>query len=224
VIKSNDANTFFGTELPFDLGIYAILKGNGNWDKNSLFDPIITKIIESGFYGIPWLYYVECDKTKPFFVIKSISGVHPERKNGKPLTSILKNTELYGIFKNSLFNGKTVEQVMSDDVHATVGKINNVKIVSEDTEIKAKNHFNFLQLTLFKYFVMKVTIDVNVYSQYMPYISSVENPRTHKMGYESDWTNEDLCKVFGITGFISDTEAEPGSEWETILETMKPYL
>ena len=224
VIKSNDANTLFNTELPFDLGIYAILKGNGTWDKNSLFDPIITKVMESGFYGIPWLYYVECDKTKPFFVIKSISGVHPERKNGKPLTSILKNTELYGIFKDGLFNGKTVEQVMSDDVHATVGKINNVKIVSEDTEIKAKNHFNSLQLTLFKYFVMKVTIDVNVYFQYMPYVGSVENPRTHRMGYESDWTNEDLCKVFGITGFISDTEAEPGSEWETILETMKPYL
>lgn len=41
--------------------------------------------------------------------------------------------------------------------------------------------------------------------------------------YTKPWTNARFCEYFGITGFISDTEAEPGSEWETILETMKKY-
>lgn len=42
--------------------------------------------------------------------------------------------------------------------------------------------------------------------------------------YTEPWTNERFCKYFGITGFISDTEAEKGSEWEEILETVKPYM
>ena len=42
--------------------------------------------------------------------------------------------------------------------------------------------------------------------------------------YTKPWTNGRFCKYFGITGFISDTEAEPGSEWETILETMKKFI
>lgn len=37
--------------------------------------------------------------------------------------------------------------------------------------------------------------------------------------YSKPWTNKRFCKFFGITGFISNTEAEPGSEWETILKT-----
>ena len=41
--------------------------------------------------------------------------------------------------------------------------------------------------------------------------------------YTKPWTNARFCEYFGITGFISDTEAESGSEWETILETMKKY-
>ena len=41
--------------------------------------------------------------------------------------------------------------------------------------------------------------------------------------YTKPWTNKRFCEYFGITGYISDTEAEPGSEWETILNSMKKY-
>ena len=41
--------------------------------------------------------------------------------------------------------------------------------------------------------------------------------------YNKPWTNKRFCKHFGITGYISDIEAEPGSEWETILNTMEKY-
>jgi len=39
--------------------------------------------------------------------------------------------------------------------------------------------------------------------------------------YTHPWTDKDLCDYFGITGYISDTEAESGSEWETILNSFK---
>lgn len=39
--------------------------------------------------------------------------------------------------------------------------------------------------------------------------------------YSEPWTDKRLCEFFNITGYISDTEAEPGSEWETILNSVK---
>jgi len=41
--------------------------------------------------------------------------------------------------------------------------------------------------------------------------------------YTKPWDNKRFCDYFNITGYISDTEAEPDSEWEEILNTMKKY-
>ena len=42
--------------------------------------------------------------------------------------------------------------------------------------------------------------------------------------YTQPWDDKRFCEYFNITGYISDTEAEPGSEWEIILNTMKEYV
>ena len=41
--------------------------------------------------------------------------------------------------------------------------------------------------------------------------------------YSKPWTDKRFCEYFGITGYISDTEAEPNSELETILNSIKEY-
>lgn len=41
--------------------------------------------------------------------------------------------------------------------------------------------------------------------------------------YTHPWDSRRFCDYFKITGYISDTEAEPGSEWEEILKTMEKY-
>ena len=41
--------------------------------------------------------------------------------------------------------------------------------------------------------------------------------------YTQPWDDKRFCEYFGITGYIDDEHAEPGSEWETILNTMKEY-
>ena len=58
---------------------------------------------------------------------------------------------------------------------------------------------------------MKVTIDPSVHPQFTPYVASVTNPRTGKAGYKSDWTNEDLCKVYGVTE----------TEWQKMLKEVQ---
>ena len=39
--------------------------------------------------------------------------------------------------------------------------------------------------------------------------------------YTQPWTDKRFCEYFGITGYIDDDHALPGSEWEIILNTMK---
>lgn len=39
--------------------------------------------------------------------------------------------------------------------------------------------------------------------------------------YTQPWTNKRFCDFFNITGYISDDTAEPNSEWEFILNSMK---
>lgn len=41
--------------------------------------------------------------------------------------------------------------------------------------------------------------------------------------YTKSWSNKNLCEYFGITGYIDDEHAEPNSEWEIILNTMKDF-
>lgn len=38
--------------------------------------------------------------------------------------------------------------------------------------------------------------------------------------YAQPWTDKRFCEYFNITGYISDTEAKPGSEWETMLNAV----
>ena len=45
----------------------------------------------------------------------------------------------------------------------------------------------------------------------------------YMIDYENAWTEKDFCHYFDITGYISDTEADNGSEWEIILNTMKEH-
>ena len=42
--------------------------------------------------------------------------------------------------------------------------------------------------------------------------------------FDNTYTNKKFCLEFNITGYIDDEHAEPGSEWETILNTMKEYV
>lgn len=57
-------------------------------------------------------------------------------------------------------------------------------------------------------------VGVHTDFSFLPFMGDCTNPRTGLKGYESDWTDEDFRQYFDITD----------SEWEEIVETMKPYL
>lgn len=83
-----------------------------------------------------------------------------------------------------------------------------IKYLNFGSEKERKNAYDSFNTT-FARFCIAITESLKM----SPYMGDYTKP----------WTNARFCEYFGITGFISDTEAEPGSEWETILETMKKY-
>lgn len=61
-----------------------------------------------------------------------------------------------------------------------------------------------------RYFAKLVRFNQRVPWQFVPYLD-----------YTQPWDDKRFCDYFNITGYIDDEHAEPNSEWETILNTMK---
>lgn len=81
------------------------------------------------------------------------------------------------------------------------------------TKAEAQNFIDSYNTKFLKTCLGFLNVSMNIHPEYLPYMGDYTKP----------WTNKRFCEYFGITGYISDTEAEPGSEWETILNTMKEY-
>lgn len=78
---------------------------------------------------------------------------------------------------------------------------------------EAKNFIASTKTEFFYFINVLLKIDQNVPLNFLPYMND----------YTKSWTNKHFCEYFEITGYISDTEAEPDSEWEIILNTLKDY-
>ena len=82
------------------------------------------------------------------------------------------------------------------------------------TKAEAQNFIDSYNTKFLKTCLGFLHVDMRIHPEYLPYMQDYTKP----------WDDKRFCEYFGITGYISDTEAEPGSEWETILNTMKEYV
>ena len=81
------------------------------------------------------------------------------------------------------------------------------------TKSEAQNFIDSYNTKFLKTCLGFLHVDMHIHPEYLPYMSDYTQP----------WTDKRFCKYFGITGYIDDDHAEPGSEWETILKTMEQY-
>jgi 16S rRNA G966 N2-methylase RsmD len=75
------------------------------------------------------------------------------------------------------------------------------------------NFINSTRTTFHHFLIKCLKMNQHVPLNFLPYMQDYTQP----------WDDKRFCEYFGITGYISDTEAEPNSEWEIILNTMKEY-
>ena len=64
---------------------------------------------------------------------------------------------------------------------------------------EVNNCFNSLKLMTYKYLLKSILSDVNFSNHTFIWLGNTINPRTGLVGYLSDWTDEDLIKIFGIS-------------------------
>ena len=115
----------------------------------------------------------------------------------------------FGII-NSHYGDTSVWIKDSFELFTTKRETNTNKVLFFNNDEEVKNCFCFLNLKVMRYFAKIIRKNQRVPWQFVPYLD-----------YSKPWTDKRFCEYFGITGYIDDEHAEPDSEWETILNTMK---
>ena len=82
------------------------------------------------------------------------------------------------------------------------------------TKAEAQNFIDSYNTKFLKTCLGFLHVDMHIHPEYLPYMPDYTQP----------WTDKRFCEYFEITGYIDDEHAEPDSEWETILNTMKEYV
>lgn len=95
----------------------------------------------------------------------------------------------------------------------------NLKPKAENLNVKFNskkerdNFYNSWRLKLLRWYYDMTLVDVHVYHQFLPWLGDITNPRTGLKGYQGEWTDDDLYKLFGINE----------DEQKIIEDTMKKY-
>lgn len=120
---------------------------------------------------------------------------------------------LYAHIKISIIHGNPGERTEFDIVTPQYKFVKDLR--PEDmTESEFINWHRSCATKFMKYCNFLTRRGCGIKARFLPYMQDYTKP----------WDDKRFCKYFGITGFISDTEAEPNSEWEIILNTMKKYM
>lgn len=193
IIPAKDASKLFDASFAMNLGIYVCSdKGGYAYQHN---DPLTTKIVERTLEN-NW---------KNFTYLKEYQ---------KPQKQFILNVSGFGGSATMGFDYVTCKTYKSQ-LNAPAPKLTshnacNAYLFSFNTELE-RIHFFSCYLTKFMRWTYRLwKSDVHTGAEKVPYFGDYTKP----------WTNKRFCEYFGITGFISDTTAVPGSEWERILKEM----
>ena len=208
-ISTEESNKLFNILLLQPLAIYTISNGGYNYDfctplLKKIFDKIL---LENNFSKLKISNYN--DNLVNFVLINKMA---PPMKYGKPMFDALKTW--CGYFTNKVNKKGETYQMAKDNCKASVrGDINKDIAIVFTTDKETINCYNAFCTKFARFCCMKSVVDIHVHQKFLPYMPDYTQP----------WTDKRFCEYFGITGYIDDEHAEPGSEWETILKTMEQY-
>ena len=211
IIDAKTASKMFGIDLTFSLGVYDIENKNTGINvplidyagAGPVYYKILDKIMNDNNYAKLNKRKYD-DKLTNYVCAANFS---PESKYGKKRLFWLKDVG------KPFTEGFTYRMYKEGNRNATRGDIKNTECIVFSGKTEAENCYNSFTCKLPKFLCMISTVDVHVYPRFAPWMTDYTQP----------WTDKRFCEYFGITGYIDDEHAEPDSEWETILNTMKEY-
>ena len=208
-ISALDAYNTFGINLKSDLGFYYIDKSKNskvNFDSYIFSDGKNFKIVKSiyekiranvnEFLGFNCVEYSK--RTTGNFVTIAFQGGTKQRGNNAALHSYLRSP-IYGPFAMEKFNGKTLEEIKSENKLSVWGNVEKWPVICFNTEKETINFYNSSNLKFISFLTWALASDQSVPLNFIPVMIEETNPRTGLKGYEGEWTNEDFYQFFGIT-------------------------
>lgn len=207
-IKQKDAKNLFSIQLLQPLGIFTIKSNTTSnyyidYFKNGVFEKIKIKILKEN--NIKYNNIVSySDNLGGYYVC--LNRMAPPMKYGKPMFYALKQI---GVLTDE-HSYRTAKQTLKGAVR---GDVEKTECAVFKTRKEAQNCYDAFSTTFAKYVCSISVVDVHVHQKYLPWMKDYKEP----------WTNKRFCDYFNISGYISDNKAEPGSDWEEILNTMKQY-
>ena len=214
VISAKNANGLFDAIFAMDLGIYTCSNDTTNRVCVDLTDDITKRVVQYMINNRATLEYNKKDGVRIRIpcICGGKSGGYDERDKvrlcdvrnclGQPL-----------VFTDGLLDGKQWHEHYRKNQYSktTDGITCSIKF---NSKAEADNFLASVNTKFYKYIHHKVIVGTNVGECRILFMQDYTKP----------WTDKRFCEYFNITGYIDDEHAEPGSEWEIILNTMKEYV
>lgn len=205
VISARDSQDLFDIINAANLGIYTF--GNLITEKTFKYDlihPIIRKIKDK----TPCYPIIEQNKADGWRVrIPKIASGKSGGKNSKKWYGI----GFTGPFYNGMLDNKYWYTYYNRNQNTKETPEISDSISFGEDQISAKNFSDSLNTTFARVVEFNYLVDQHIYNYSILWTDDYKEP----------WTNERFCNYFDISGFISDTEAEPNSEWAWMLDFAK---
>ena len=209
LIDSNTASVLFSAAFNMNLGIYTV--GTGGYDYKKCENNIIDRILATMPDNMSNHLQMSIPNNWSLVMSMMVGG-----SGGRLATCSSWNSEYdkYVYHDNKNNNGQTYEEYRRSKCWGNVKPRAEACHFEFATEDELRNFYNALQSKFFRYIFTVSLVDVNVHPEFYPYMQDYTQP----------WDDKRFCAYFGITGYIDDEHAEPNSEWEIILNTMKEYV
>ena len=214
-LNEDDVEKWFNTPIPVKLGIYDFDPNGSFKEYESLQSTILHKMIAHKNFE-PIADKIILAEPMGYAVIAPLiyKGIGPHRIESEVSHWMLDKDRA---FYNNNVNVKTGETYFEYRKKVSWGKVKprpDITHIKFDTEEERQNFYDVCESLFFRYYFFVETVDVHVQVKFLPWLGNLTNPRTGKVGYKSDWTNEDLCQVFDVSN----------EDWEEMKNVMKPFM
>ena len=214
VISAKNANGLFGAIFGTDLGIYTCSNDTSNCIDVDLTDDITKRVVRYMINNRATFDYNKKDGVR--IRIPCICGGKSGGSGERDKVRLCDVRNCLGqplVFTDGLLDGKQWHEHYRKNQYSktTDGITCSIKF---NSKVEADNFFASVNTQFYKYIHHNVVLDVNVEECKILFMQDYTQP----------WDDKRFCEYFNITGYIDDEHAEPNSEWEIILNTMKEYV
>jgi hypothetical protein len=134
------------------------------------------------------------DNTYKWFYIKNINDIMDDKGNKIKITN--QNKNFYKVIwkkSGAWANWRNTKILQPNEYFSDTFICCYFKNITQ-----CENFISYFKTYLYRFLISKMSNDQNAYRhihELCPNLSKIKNPRTNKIGWDSDWTNNDLKKI-----------------------------